>query len=70
LPPVQVLVPHNLEMVSEMEELVEQALAVAGGALARLAPSSDFWYSTTFWTWVFWVLWSVDTGVADGSTHC
>ncbi|KAJ6442878.1 glycosyltransferase family 2 [Purpureocillium lavendulum] len=40
-----------------MEGLAERAVAVASDVLLRLIPSSDFWYSTTFWAWVFWVLW-------------
>lgn len=40
-----------------MVDLVEGLAAAMDGMAGHLMPSLDFWYSTTFWVYVFWGLW-------------
>lgn len=48
---------HGLDGLDGPGGLARQVASLAGGLLWRLAPSEELWNSTTFWAWVFWLLW-------------
>jgi hypothetical protein len=40
-----------------MEDIENPLVAKVMGFVSLFIPSFDFWYSTTFWLYVFWGLW-------------
>lgn len=43
----------------EGESMAQSPIARLFQLLSFPIPTSDFWYSTTFWIYVFWGLWYV-----------
>jgi hypothetical protein len=47
------LSPTVSKLVINMDAFLEKMTGIVSLGM----PSFDFWYSTTFWVYVFWVLW-------------